>query len=125
MLLLGLELTNRRGVTQMGAILSGCFTFICMIFLLAYCIQYPAIFWGIVAVFFTAIVLGVRKGIKRGKEKKTRPATARDLRIAAKHEDEGDIRHHYGYDGTPHNISSPETIQNETLSLGDEEEEHH
>lgn len=52
----------------MGAIFSGCFTILCMIFLLAFCVQYPAIFWGILAVFIAIIVLGVREGIRRAKQ---------------------------------------------------------
>jgi len=108
----------------MKAIFSGCFTFICMMFLLFYCINYPALFWGIVVVFGTVIVLGVREGLKRGRG--ANPASKGPIykMPTGDSDDEGDIRHHYGYDGTPQSISSPETIQNESTSLGDDEDEH-
>jgi len=110
----------------MGAILSGCFTFICFVFLLAFCVQFPAIFWGIVAVFVTAIVLGVREGFRRNRVNQANKAAPTYKMPSASQDDdeEGDIRHHYGYDGTPHSISSPETIQNESTSFGDEDDEH-
>jgi len=111
----------------MGAILGGCFTFICLIFLLAFCIQYPAIFWGIVAVFVTAIVLGLREGFRQKREREAGGRGPGFLRAVPEldEDEEGDIRHHYGYDGTPHNISSPETIQNESTSFGDEDDDEH
>lgn len=108
----------------MKALFSGCFTFICMVFLLAYCIQYPALFWGIAMVFVVVIILGYREGVRRSKlNKPAGSGPVYKMPPASEDNDEGDIRHHYGYDGAPHSISSPETIQNETLSLGDEEDE--
>jgi uncharacterized membrane protein YccC len=53
----------------MGAIFSGCFTVLGFFFLLAYCIQYPALFWGLTAGFIVVIILGVREGIRRSKAK--------------------------------------------------------
>ena len=106
----------------MGAILGGCFTFICLMFLLAFCVQYPAIFWGIIAVFVTAIVLGLREGFRRKRESEAGGRGPGFLKAVPDldEEEEGDIRHHFGYDGTPHNISSPETIQNQSTSFGDD-----
>jgi hypothetical protein len=109
----------------MGAILGGCFTFVSLVFLLAFCVQFPAIFWGIVAVFVTAIVLGLREGFRQKREREAGGRGPGFLKaVPDLPDDEGDIRHHYGYDGTPHSISSPETIQNESTSFGDEDDEH-
>jgi len=51
----------------MGAIFSGCFTLVGVVFLLAYCVQYPALFWGLTAGFTVVVILGVREGIRRSK----------------------------------------------------------
>lgn len=109
----------------MGAILGGCFTFISLMFLLAFCIQFPAIFWGIVAVFVTAIVLGLREGFRRKREGQASSPNPIYKMPAVDSDEEGDIRHHYDIGGTPMSIGNPKTIQNESMSLGDEEDEHH
>lgn len=105
----------------MGAILSGCFTFLGLLFLLGFCIQYPAIFWGLVAVFVTVIVLGVREGLRRKREAQASGLGPRQPQANSDSDEEGDIRHHYGFDGMPHSISNPETIQNESIEFGDDE----
>jgi hypothetical protein len=38
-------------------------------------------------------------------------------------DEEGDIRHHYNYGGTPMSIDNPGTIQNQSMSFGDYEDE--
>ena len=102
----------------MKAFFSGCFGFIAMIFALGFFIQYPAVFWGIVAVFVVIVILGFREGLRR-RDALNKPATTIP---ASADDDEGDIRHHYDFGGTPMSISNPETIQNESMSFGDDEE---
>jgi len=103
----------------MKAFFSGCFGFVAMLFALGFFIQYPAVFWGILAVFVVVIILGFREGLRR-RDALNKPTTGTPA--SADDDEEGDIRHHYGYDGTPHSISNPETIQNESMSIGDDEE---
>jgi hypothetical protein len=108
----------------MGAIFGGCFTFVSLVFLLAFCVQFPAIFWGIVAVFVTAIVLGLREGFRQKREREAGGRGPGFLKaVPDLPEDEGDIRHHYGYDGTPRSIDDPQTIQNQSMSVDDHEDE--
>jgi len=119
-LLADLEISKKEWlVVKMKAFFSGCFGFVAMIFALGFFIQYPAVFWGIVAVFVVVIILGFREGLRRrdalNKPASTIPASTDD-------DDEGDIRHHYNYGGTPMSIDNPGTIQNESMSFGDDEE---
>jgi hypothetical protein len=108
----------------MKSFFSGCFGFIALMFALVFFINNPAVFWGVVVVFGVMVLLGVREGLKRSRAKMaqnppTTPATSTD------DEEEGDIRHHYDIGGTPMSISNPETIQNESMSFGDDEDAHH
>ena len=103
----------------MKAFFSGCFGFVAMIFALGFFIQYPAVFWGILAVFVVVIILGFREGLRR-RDALAKPATT--IPANADDDEEGDIRHHYDMGGTPMSISNPETIQNESMSFGDDEE---
>ena len=107
----------------MKSFFSGCFGFIALMFALVFFINNPAVFWGVVVVFGVMVLLGVREGLKRSRAKMaqnppTTPATSTD-------DEEGDIRHHYDIGGTPMSISNPETIQNESMSFGDDEDAHH
>ena len=106
-------------VVKMKAFFSGCFGLVAMIFALGFFIQYPAVFWGIVAVFVVVVILGFREGLRR-RDALNKPATT--IPASADDDDEGDIRHHYDIGGTPMSISNPETIQNESMSFGDDEE---
>ena len=106
----------------MKAFFSGCFGFVAMLFALGFFIQYPAVFWGILAVFVVVIILGFREGLRR---RDALNKTTTGIPASADDDEEGDIRHHYDIGGTPMSIGNPETIQNESMSLGDEEDEHH
>jgi hypothetical protein len=119
-LLAYLEISKKEWlVVKMKAFFSGCFGFVAIIFALGFFIQYPAVFWGIVAVFVVVIILGFREGLRRrdplNKPASTIPAITDD-------DDEGDIRHHYNYGGTPMSIDNPGTIQNQSTSFDDDEE---
>ena len=103
----------------MKAFFSGCFGFVAMIFTLGFFIQYPAVFWGLLAVFVVVIILGFREGLRR-RDALTKPATT--IPASTDDDEEGDIRHHYDMGGTPMSISNPETIQNESMSFDDDEE---
>ena len=106
-------------VVNMKAFFSGCFGFVAIIFALGFFIQYPAVFWGILAVFVVVIILGFREGLRR-RDALAKPATT--IPASADDDEEGDIRHHYDIGGTPMSISNPETIQNASMSFGDDEE---
>jgi len=106
-------------VVNMKAFFSGCFGFVAMIFALGFFIQYPAVFWGILAVFVVVIILGFREGLRR-REALSKPPVITP--VSTDDDEEGDIRHHYDIGGTPMSISNPETIQNESMSFGDDEE---
>ena len=106
-------------VVKMKAFFGGCFSFVALMFMLVYFIEYPAVFWVVVAIFVGVVILGVRQGLKQGKKHVTvyQPPT-----VSGGDDEEGDIRHHYDMGGTPMSISNPETIQNESMSFGDDEE---
>lgn len=108
----------------MGAFLSGCFGFIAIVFALAFFIQYPPIFWGVVAVFVTVIFLGFREGLRQKREKEAGGRGPGFLKAVPDLDDEeGDIRHHYDYSGTPRSINDPNTIQNQSMGVDDDEDE--
>ena len=108
----------------MKSFFSGCFGFIALMFALVFFINNPAVFWGVVVVFGVVVLLGVREGLKRSRAKMAQNPPAQPA-ATSDDDEEGDIRHHYDIGGTPMTISNPETIQNESMSLGDEEDEHH
>jgi hypothetical protein len=119
-LLAYLEISKKEWlVVKMKAFFSGCFGFVAMIFALGFFIQYPAVFWGILAVFVVVIILGFREGLRR-REALSKPPVITP--VSTDDDEEGDIRHHYDIGGTPMSISNPETIQNESMSFGDDEE---
>ena len=119
-LLACLEISKKEWlVVKMKAFFSGCFGFVAIIFALGFFIQYPAVFWGIVAVFVVVIILGFREGLRR-RDALNKPPVVTP--VATDDDDEGDIRHHYNHGGTPMSIDNPGTIQNESMSFGDDEE---
>lgn len=107
----------------MGAFLSGCFGFIAIVFALAFFIQYPPIFWGVVAVFVTVIFLGFREGLRQKREREAGGRGPGFLKAVPDDDEEGDIRHHYDYSGTPRSIDDPNTIQNQSMGVDDDEDE--
>jgi hypothetical protein len=104
----------------MKALFNGCFSFISMAFALVFFIQYPVVFWIVIAIFAVVIILGFRAGLRQ-RDAKTKSLGAKP---AVTDDEEGDLRHHYNHGGTLLGIDNPDTIQNQSTSFDDEEEHH-
>ena len=106
----------------MKALLGGFISVFVVILVLGFLIQYPAVFWTVLFILLAIFVIGLTVGNKKSK----RPDPRRDVpanRTYAGDDEEGDIRHHYNFGGTPMSIDNPGTIQNQSMSFGDNEDE--
>ena len=109
----------------MKAFFGGCFSFIAVMFLLTLCFQYPLLFWAVLAFFGGAVLLGIRNGRKQLQQQQTariNPAVT-STQSPLGDDVEGDIRHHHNHGGTPMSIDNPGTIQNQSMSFDDYEDE--
>jgi len=111
----------------MKAFFGGCFSFVAVIFLLTLCFQYPPLFWAILCFFALMVFLGIRNGRKQLQQKSANQIaninTAKNPNRGLSDDEEGDIRHHYNYGGTPLSIDNPGTIQNQSMSFGSDDED--
>ena len=106
----------------MKALLIGFFSVFAVVLGLGFLIQYPAIFWTILFGFVAIFTIGLIVGNKQSDKPVQRHEVPSDRKYVDDDE-EGDIRHHYNYGGTPMSIDNPGTIQNQSMSFGDYEDE--
>ena len=108
----------------MGKFLGGCFSVVAFIFGLSYLLQHPTAMGAVIGVLILAAILGVIQGFRISRNSGQRPTRTQPIAKNIKDDDEeGDIRHHYNYGGRPLSIDNPGTIQNQSMSFGDEEDE--
>ncbi len=106
----------------MKALFGGFISVFVVILVLGFLIQYPAVFWTVLFVLISIFVIGITVGNKQSRK----PAQRRDAPTNTTYvgdDEEGDIRHHYNFGGRPMSIDNPGTIQNQSMSFGDNEDE--
>jgi hypothetical protein len=106
----------------MKALFGGFISVFVLLFVFGFLIQYPAIFWTVLFVFVAIFTIGLIVGNKQSDKPVQRGQVPSDRKYVDDDE-EGDIRHHYNYGGTPMSIDNPGTIQNQSMSFGDYEDE--
>jgi cadmium resistance protein CadD (predicted permease) len=79
----------------MGAFLGGCFSFVAIIAALAFFMQYPPVFWTILALMIIPVALGIRKGLSLRDEKLANPPAVGILNGDNDDDLEGDVIHQY------------------------------
>ena len=108
----------------MKALVGGCFSVFALFFVFGFLIQYPAIFWTLIIMAAGIFTLGLFAGVKQSKRPNVKiEMPVKRNRTFVDDDEEGDIRHHYNYGGTPMSIDNPGTIQNQSMSFGDHEDE--
>jgi hypothetical protein len=87
-------------------------------------VTYPAAFWTVIFIFVGLVALVFVLGTRQSQGYVQPPASLRNAKSKYSGDDEeGDIRHHYNYGGTPLNIGNPGTIQNQSVSFGHDDED--
>lgn len=110
---------------MIGAFFNGIIGFIAVIFAIVIFAQHPGIFWGVVTAFAFIAGLAFFNTITKREPSRPQGRGPGNLYLVPDDDSEGDIRHHHDYDGSPHNISHPDTIQNQVFSGDDDDDEQH
>ena len=106
----------------MKALFGGFISVFVLLFVFGFLIQYPAMFWTVLFIFVAIFAIGLIVGSKQS-SKPVQRSQVPSNRKYVDDDEEGDIRHHYNYGGTPMSIDNPGTIQNQSMSFGDYEDE--
>lgn len=107
---------------MIGAFFNGIIAFIAIIFAFVFFAQHPGVFWGVVIAFAFIAGLGLVNGLMGRNIQTPKGRGPGNLYLVPNDDDEGDIRHHHDFGGKPHNISDPNTIQNQVFSDDEEDE---